>query len=134
MLLLVSKDELCVEMLRQIDLLQSPAIEDVVLLSVVLPATRVFGKVVSGIALLKKFEAIGGENGNPSYQMKSVDSGELSNTNFKDLLKGEKGFRDCQPPHILASPESWAPNHCINSCFCLKQNTLVVHELVLRCI
>ncbi|NP_001170592.1 Peptidyl-prolyl cis-trans isomerase CYP63-like [Zea mays] len=50
----------------------------------------VFGKVVSGIALLKKLEAVGSETGNPSYQVKIVDCGEVSNTNSPDLLKGEK--------------------------------------------
>ena len=52
----------------------------------------VFGKVVSGIALLKKLEAVGSETGNPSYQVKIVDCGEVSNTNSQDLLKGEKGI------------------------------------------
>lgn len=49
----------------------------------------VFGKVVSGVALLKKLEAVGSETGNPSCQVKIVDSGEVSN---QDLLKGEKGM------------------------------------------
>jgi hypothetical protein len=52
----------------------------------------VFGKVVSGIALLKKLETVGGESGNPSRQVKIVDCGEVSNTNSQDLLKGEKGI------------------------------------------
>jgi len=50
----------------------------------------VFGKVVSGIALLKKLEAVGSETGNPSYQVKIVDCGEVSNTNSQDPLKGDK--------------------------------------------
>uniref|UniRef100_A0A804Q541 peptidylprolyl isomerase n=1 Tax=Zea mays TaxID=4577 RepID=A0A804Q541_MAIZE len=50
----------------------------------------VFGKVVSGIALLKNLEAAGSETGNPSCQVKIVDCGEVSNTNSQDLLKGEK--------------------------------------------
>uniref|UniRef100_A0A804LS81 Peptidylprolyl isomerase n=1 Tax=Zea mays TaxID=4577 RepID=A0A804LS81_MAIZE len=49
-----------------------------------------FGKVVSGIALLKKLEAVGSETGNPSYQVKIVDCGEVSNTNSQDPLKGDK--------------------------------------------
>ena len=52
----------------------------------------VFGKVVSGIALLKTLEAVGGEGGNPSRPVKIVDCGEVSNTNSQDLLKGEKGI------------------------------------------
>jgi peptidyl-prolyl isomerase G (cyclophilin G) len=52
----------------------------------------VFGKVVSGIALLKKLESVGSETGNPSYQVKIVDCGEVSNTNSQDLLKGDKGI------------------------------------------
>jgi hypothetical protein len=52
----------------------------------------VFGKVVSGIALLKNLEAAGSETGNPSCQVKIVDCGEVSNTNSQDLLKGEKGI------------------------------------------
>ncbi|KAG0541852.1 hypothetical protein BDA96_02G052900 [Sorghum bicolor] len=51
----------------------------------------VFGKVVSGLDLLKKLEAVGGESGNPSRQVKIVDCGEVSNTDSQDLLKGEKG-------------------------------------------
>ncbi|XP_004955636.1 peptidyl-prolyl cis-trans isomerase CYP63 isoform X1 [Setaria italica] len=50
----------------------------------------VFGKVASGIALLKKLEAVGGENGNPSRQVKIVDCGEVSNINTQDQLQGEK--------------------------------------------
>uniref|UniRef100_A0A804LS79 Uncharacterized protein n=1 Tax=Zea mays TaxID=4577 RepID=A0A804LS79_MAIZE len=52
-----------------------------------------FGKVVSGIALLKKLEAVGSETGNPSYQVKIVDCGEVSNTNSQDPLKGDKAQR-----------------------------------------
>jgi preprotein translocase subunit SecG len=48
--------------------------------------------VVSGIALLKKLEAVGSETGNPSYQVKIVDCGEVSNTNSQDPLKGDKGI------------------------------------------
>jgi peptidyl-prolyl isomerase G (cyclophilin G) len=53
----------------------------------------VFGKVVSGIALLKKIEAVGGENGTPSRQVKIVDCGEVSNINTQDQLQGEKGIK-----------------------------------------
>jgi hypothetical protein len=48
--------------------------------------------VVSGITLLKKLEAVGSETGNPSYQVKIVDCGEVSNTNSQDPLKGDKGI------------------------------------------
>lgn len=54
----------------------------------------VFGKVASGIALLKKLEAVGGENGNPSRQVKIVDCGEVSNINTQDQLQGEKGIKE----------------------------------------
>ncbi|XP_062189600.1 peptidyl-prolyl cis-trans isomerase CYP63-like [Phragmites australis] len=51
----------------------------------------VFGKVVSGIALLKKLEAVGSvESGKPSCQVKIVDCGGVSNTNAQDQLQGEK--------------------------------------------
>ncbi|CAL5091095.1 unnamed protein product [Urochloa decumbens] len=50
----------------------------------------VFGKVVSGIALLKKLEAAGGGDGKPSRQVKIVDCGEVSNINSQDQLQGEK--------------------------------------------
>ncbi|KAG2632038.1 hypothetical protein PVAP13_2NG058200 [Panicum virgatum] len=50
----------------------------------------VFGKVVSGIDLLKKLEAVGGENGTPTRQVKIVDCGEVSNINSQDQLQGEK--------------------------------------------
>ncbi|KAF8732128.1 hypothetical protein HU200_016093 [Digitaria exilis] len=50
----------------------------------------VFGKVASGIALLKKLEAVGTEEGNPSRQVKIVDCGEVSNINSEDQLQGEK--------------------------------------------
>ncbi|KAJ1287995.1 hypothetical protein BS78_02G054300 [Paspalum vaginatum] len=50
----------------------------------------VFGKLVSGIALLKKLEAVGGENGHPSRQVKIVDCGVVSNLDSQDQLQGEK--------------------------------------------
>ncbi|CAL5066818.1 unnamed protein product [Urochloa decumbens] len=50
----------------------------------------VFGKVVSGIALLKKLEAAAGGDGKPSRQVKIVDCGEVSNINSQDQLQGEK--------------------------------------------
>ncbi|WVZ62112.1 hypothetical protein U9M48_011897 [Paspalum notatum var. saurae] len=50
----------------------------------------VFGKVVSGIALLKKLEAVGSEDGPPSRQVKIVDCGEVSSLNSQDQLQGEK--------------------------------------------
>ncbi|CAN6165325.1 unnamed protein product [Urochloa humidicola] len=50
----------------------------------------VFGKVVSGITLLKKLEAVGGDDGKPSRQVKIVDCGEVSNLNSQDQLQGEK--------------------------------------------
>ncbi|PVH63529.1 hypothetical protein PAHAL_2G048500 [Panicum hallii] len=50
----------------------------------------VFGKVVSGIDLLKKLEAVSGENGTPTRQVKIVDCGEVSNINSQDQLQGEK--------------------------------------------
>jgi len=50
----------------------------------------VFGKVVSGLDLLKKLEGVGGENGTPTRQVKIVDCGEVSNINSQDQLQGEK--------------------------------------------
>uniref|UniRef100_A0A0A9D5M8 Peptidyl-prolyl cis-trans isomerase n=1 Tax=Arundo donax TaxID=35708 RepID=A0A0A9D5M8_ARUDO len=51
----------------------------------------VFGKVVDGMALLKKLEAVGSvDSGKPSCQVKIVDCGEVSNTNTHDQLQGEK--------------------------------------------
>ncbi|CAN6209477.1 unnamed protein product [Urochloa humidicola] len=50
----------------------------------------VFGKVVSGIALLKKLEAVGGKDGIPTRQVKIVDCGEVSNINSQDQLQAEK--------------------------------------------
>ncbi|CAN6197048.1 unnamed protein product [Urochloa humidicola] len=50
----------------------------------------VFGKVVSGITLLKKLEAVGGDSGKPSRHVKIVDCGEVSNINSQDQLQGEK--------------------------------------------
>ena len=54
----------------------------------------VFGKVVSGIDLLKKLEAVGGEIGTPTRQVKIVDCGEVSNINSQDQLQGEKGIKN----------------------------------------
>ncbi|XP_062187154.1 peptidyl-prolyl cis-trans isomerase CYP63-like isoform X2 [Phragmites australis] len=51
----------------------------------------VFGKAVSGIALLKKLEAVGSvDSGEPSRQVKIVDCGEVSSTKTHDQLQGEK--------------------------------------------
>lgn len=52
----------------------------------------VFGKVVSGIDLLKKLEALGGggATGAPSREVKIVDCGEVSSINSQDQIQGEK--------------------------------------------
>ncbi|KAK3124607.1 hypothetical protein QOZ80_7BG0589180 [Eleusine coracana subsp. coracana] len=50
----------------------------------------VFGKVISGVDLLKKLEAVGSESGVPSCQVKIVDCGEVSSINTQDKLQGEK--------------------------------------------
>ncbi|TVU41832.1 hypothetical protein EJB05_15387, partial [Eragrostis curvula] len=50
----------------------------------------VFGKMVSGIALLKKLEALGSESGVPSCQVKIVDCGEVSSIDAQDQLLGKK--------------------------------------------
>jgi cyclophilin family peptidyl-prolyl cis-trans isomerase len=52
----------------------------------------VFGKVLSGVDLLKKLEAVGSESGVPSCEVKIVDCGEVSGTNTQDKVKGEKGI------------------------------------------
>ncbi|GJN10102.1 hypothetical protein PR202_ga28166 [Eleusine coracana subsp. coracana] len=53
----------------------------------------VFGKVISGVDLLKKLEAVGSESGVPSCQVKIVDCGEVSSINTQDKLQGEKGMK-----------------------------------------
>ncbi|KAL6647946.1 hypothetical protein ACP70R_015383 [Stipagrostis hirtigluma subsp. patula] len=50
----------------------------------------VFGKVVSGVSLLKKLESVGTKSGTPTCQVKIVDCGEVSNINSQDQLQGEK--------------------------------------------
>ncbi|KAL6880648.1 hypothetical protein ACP4OV_012213 [Aristida adscensionis] len=50
----------------------------------------VFGKVVSGLALLKKLESVGTKSGTPTCPVKIVDCGEVSSINTQDQLQGEK--------------------------------------------
>uniref|UniRef100_A0A0E0DS41 peptidylprolyl isomerase n=1 Tax=Oryza meridionalis TaxID=40149 RepID=A0A0E0DS41_9ORYZ len=48
----------------------------------------VFGKVVTGMPLLKKLEAVGSDTGKPTCEVKIVDCGEISDS--QNQLKGEK--------------------------------------------
>jgi peptidyl-prolyl isomerase G (cyclophilin G) len=52
----------------------------------------VFGKVVNGVDLLKKLEAVGSEGGVPSCQVKIVDCGEVSDINTQDKVQVGKGI------------------------------------------
>ncbi|XP_006657500.1 peptidyl-prolyl cis-trans isomerase CYP63-like [Oryza brachyantha] len=50
----------------------------------------VFGKVVTGITLLKKLEAVGSDTGKPTSEVKIVDCGEVSDINSQNQPRGEK--------------------------------------------
>ncbi|KAL5197939.1 hypothetical protein ABZP36_001451 [Zizania latifolia] len=50
----------------------------------------VFGKVVTGITLLKKLEAVGSGDGKLTCEVKIVDCGEVSDINSQNQLSGEK--------------------------------------------
>ncbi|KAF0909370.1 hypothetical protein E2562_035811 [Oryza meyeriana var. granulata] len=50
----------------------------------------VFGKMVNGITLLKKLEAVGSDTGKPTCEVKIVDCGEVSDIDSQNQLRGEK--------------------------------------------
>lgn len=60
----------------------------------------VFGKVVTGMPLLKKLEAVGSDTGKPTCEVKIVDCGEVSDS--QNQLKGEKGKKQ----HKQITPNS----------------------------
>lgn len=51
-----------------------------------------FGKVLSGSALLKKIEGAGTEKGKPLYMVKIVDCGEVSAGKIQVAARKDKGM------------------------------------------